>query len=922
MAATESTIRLVFDGSERGVLAAAAKARAAMRGLDDDNKRLKKSTDDVQKSVSGLVSSFVGKTGLLTIGLAAAGVGAVGTAAAAAVPALGGLAAAFATTKLGADGFKQAAQQLKKPVDDLKASLSGTFAKELTPAFAKLGPVISSLQGPMTAMAQQQAAIVRGLIDIVVNAQKLGQINAIIQGGTNLLAGMADGLNRLVAGMLAAGAAGAQSMRGLGEAVGYVLGRLGDVLQRLSADGTIAKGIDSLSATIRGLGDVAAPVVDIVLRMGAALGPSLGNALSQFGVALERAGPGLVDLAAAGGELLNALAPLLPTIGDVAGALASAFAGSIRALIPTVQALVGFLNAHKDQLVALAPIISSAATAYAEFKVLNAIRGWVSAAIGGLQLFATQAAAAGTAAEVAGAKTAAMGSKLGLIKGAAAAAALAGVAIAMDQVNVKAAGGADKLGLFQGQLHNIVGAIGQLASGDVVGIFNDISGELDQLIQKAQTGESVFGQFLGAIKRMFAEKLPPLTFDVNTGPATAQINGFMAAVSRNTATVNINGRTEQAGQALAELVQRVRTDPNAIVQINGQSMKAQDALNFVIGLINNSNPEVQINGQWVKAGDALAQFLAKAQGSRADPTLGLRADPADHELTRFVNDANAARGTAALDADKAPADGRVGEWVGGVSRTRGTAHLDAEPGGANATVAGWQGRANATIGTSHQHAEAGQANATTSGWQGSANRATGTGHQHAEAGQANATTSGWVGSANRATGTATLHANDGPARGTLAGLLRDWAGRVLTWTVNIVQRLGFSGGGPVPGRAGGGAIYGPGTGTSDTAGLYALSRGEHVLTAREVQAAGGHAAIFAMRRALVGGRVPRMTATRGHAASGGTATPAGALRIPAPQVNVQVHVDGNALRSIVRTEITDSSRATRRTVLAGAGTSF
>lgn len=54
-------------------------------------------------------------------------------------------------------------------------------------------------------------------------------------------------------------------------------------------------------------------------------------------------------------------------------------------------------------------------------------------------------------------------------------------------------------------------------------------------------------------------------------------------------------------------------------------------------------------------------------------------------------------------------------------------------------------------------------------------------------------------------------------------------------------------------RAAGGAIYGPGSGTSDTAGLYALSNGEHVLTAREVAAMGGQAAVYDFRSQLKAG---------------------------------------------------------------------
>ncbi|WP_344008900.1 tape measure protein, partial [Isoptericola halotolerans] len=51
--------------------------------------------------------------------------------------------------------------------------------------------------------------------------------------------------------------------------------------------------------------------------------------------------------------------------------------------------------------------------------------------------------------------------------------------------------------------------------------------------------------------------------------------------------------------------------------------------------------------------------------------------------------------------------------------------------------------------------------------------------------------------------------------------------------------------------AAGGGVRGPGTGTSDSIPAL-LSNGEHVWTAKEVQAAGGHGAIEAMRRAVLG----------------------------------------------------------------------
>lgn len=63
-------------------------------------------------------------------------------------------------------------------------------------------------------------------------------------------------------------------------------------------------------------------------------------------------------------------------------------------------------------------------------------------------------------------------------------------------------------------------------------------------------------------------------------------------------------------------------------------------------------------------------------------------------------------------------------------------------------------------------------------------------------------------------------------------------------------------------KAAGGAIEGPGTGTSDDIPAM-LSNGEHVLTAAEVQKMGGQAAVYRFRALLDGGKIPKF-ATGGH----------------------------------------------------------
>lgn len=96
------------------------------------------------------------------------------------------------------------------------------------------------------------------------------------------------------------------------------------------------------------------------------------------------------------------------------------------------------------------------------------------------------------------------------------------------------------------------------------------------------------------------------------------------------------------------------------------------------------------------------------------------------------------------------------------------------------------------------------------------------------------------------------------------------------------------------GHADGGAITGPGTGTSDTAGIFALSNGEHVLTARDVQAMGGQEGVYRFRQALQAGQVP------GYADGG--AVPREARVTPSyySQPQVTVKVDGNSGMTVAR----------------------
>lgn len=96
-----------------------------------------------------------------------------------------------------------------------------------------------------------------------------------------------------------------------------------------------------------------------------------------------------------------------------------------------------------------------------------------------------------------------------------------------------------------------------------------------------------------------------------------------------------------------------------------------------------------------------------------------------------------------------------------------------------------------------------------------------------------------------------------------------------TFAIKVAAQPMTNGADPIN-RATGGPVAGPGTGTSDSIAAW-LSNGEHVLTAAEVSAAGGHGAIYALRSAMRRGWVPRFA---NGGAVGGSAV--AGLAVPSP----------------------------------------
>ncbi|MGQ4514215.1 phage tail tape measure protein [Streptomyces sp. DW26H14] len=128
----------------------------------------------------------------------------------------------------------------------------------------------------------------------------------------------------------------------------------------------------------------------------------------------------------------------------------------------------------------------------------------------------------------------------------------------------------------------------------------------------------------------------------------------------------------------------------------------------------------------------------------------------------------------------------------------------------------------------------------------------------------------------------------GAFKSAASGIGRQWATienltkKPINWVINTVWNhgivslwkkiTGWIPGvpklGTLPQLATGGPVRGPGTGTSDSVPAL-LSNNEHVWTAREVSAAGGHGAVAALRSAVLGGRPVRATSAGARFKDGG-----------------------------------------------------
>jgi hypothetical protein len=110
--------------------------------------------------------------------------------------------AAAATVALGLNGIKKAAQTIKPEFDALKASVSATFEKGLTPAFQQLATIFPKLQANINGVAQALSITATNMVVFLSSAQGVSMLQGIFDKTKAAILAIQPGLQDIISTLL------------------------------------------------------------------------------------------------------------------------------------------------------------------------------------------------------------------------------------------------------------------------------------------------------------------------------------------------------------------------------------------------------------------------------------------------------------------------------------------------------------------------------------------------------------------------------------------------------------------------------------------------------------------------------------------------------------------------------------------------
>lgn len=275
-------------------------------------------------------------TAALIFGLAPA-LGVVASALAALPAIIAAVASGFAVVILGVDGIKKAASGLSDEFKALKASVSSTFEKQLTPVFNSLAKLFPTLTTGANQIAVAISGVAAGLAKIFTSSAGMQQLKDIFAGIAQFIKDSQPGIEALTSGFLKLTQVGTQNLGGFATALNNFGTSFQDMINKLSATGQLQAAMDGLYK-----------VIDSLL---------IGfNKLFMAGIELMPAmvGP-LTELI---NTLVDSVVAALPGFTQLSILFVNILTPVLRALVPLFQMVAAVLEPLNPVIRALADTIS------------------------------------------------------------------------------------------------------------------------------------------------------------------------------------------------------------------------------------------------------------------------------------------------------------------------------------------------------------------------------------------------------------------------------------------------------------------------------------------------------------------------------------------------------------------------------------
>lgn len=387
---------------------------------------------------------------------------------------------------------------------------------------------------------------------------------------------------------------------------------------------------------------------------------------------------------------------------------------------------------------------------------------------------------------------------------------LIAVAESMGATREEAEAYVDQLGLTPEDIETLVELETEAAKEELQGLWDELGHHPPEVPVTADTdpAKGEVQQFSGTLGDMPPGHVP---VDADTDQAERKVNTFGQKVGETpTGDVPIDADTSGAQEEVAIWGSQVGDVPTSDVPVNADIEPAAADVFRLENTIQNAGGSVVINGNSVPGHEVLNTLMGIINSSDGEVTIDGVTYPVDQAL----------RG--AIDA---------------INRGEGTVDIEGDNSGANRATDSAKRKADGTTGTIGVNANTGRAE------------------------------SGINRTARPRSSTITASAATGAAESALQRLTRGRTTTVTVRTVGNVSALTAGRTRAVSAYATGGAVHGPGTGTSDSIPAM-LSNNEHVFTANEVDVAGGHQAIYSLRQQLLAGAKTLRLATGGGVENG------------------------------------------------------